>query len=47
MGIFVFIIFVILSSFILGKQMEMTEQQRLENISLDDAVIPLPDLPAQ
>lgn len=47
MGIFVLFIFVIISSFILGKQMEITEQQRLENISLDDTVIHLPDFPPQ
>lgn len=44
-GIFIFIVFVAISSFILGKQMEMTQQYRLDNISQDEAAIPLSDLP--
>jgi len=45
MGILVFIVFVAISSFILGKQMEITQKNQLENISQDDTVIPLSDLP--
>jgi len=45
MGIFIFMLFIALASFILGKQTEITQQQQFENISQDDTVIPLKDLP--